>query len=86
VIAENLEAVKKPFGDDLDASRLFDQLAVLSDAASGVSVILKTQFLALLHIFRIATFLSKLGNFCNICMCCQLQLLLESALFHLFVI
>jgi len=41
VIAENLEPVKKPFGDDLDASRLFDQLAVLSDAASGVSVILK---------------------------------------------
>jgi len=41
VIAENLEAAKKHFGDDLDASRLFDQLAVLSDAASGVSVKIK---------------------------------------------
>ena len=32
LIAENLEAVKKHFGDDLEASRLSNQLAILSDA------------------------------------------------------
>jgi len=32
VIAENLEAVKKNFGDDLEASRLSNQLGVLSNA------------------------------------------------------
>ena len=31
VIAENLEAVKKHFGDDLEASRSSNQLGVLSD-------------------------------------------------------
>jgi len=32
VIAENLKAVEKHFGDDLEASRLSNQLGVLSDA------------------------------------------------------
>jgi len=41
VIAENFEAVKIYFGDDLHASRLFDQLAVLSDEAAGVRVKMK---------------------------------------------
>jgi len=41
VISETLEAVKMHFGDDLDASTLFVQLAVLSAAASGVSVKMK---------------------------------------------
>jgi len=37
VSAENLEAVKKHFGDDVDASRFCIHLAVMSDAVSGVS-------------------------------------------------
>jgi len=41
VISENFEAVKMYFGDDLHASRLFDQLTVLCDAATGVSVKMK---------------------------------------------
>ena len=36
--AENLEAVKKDFGDDLDASRFSIQLTALSDVVSGVSI------------------------------------------------
>jgi len=36
MIAENLEAVKKYFGDDMNASRLSNQLAVLSEAISDV--------------------------------------------------
>jgi len=59
VISENLEAVKKYFGDDLDASRLSNQLAVLSDAVSDVSVKNERQFLALLHLVRTATFFLK---------------------------
>jgi len=35
--AENLETVKKHFGNDRDALRFSVQLAVLSDAVSGVS-------------------------------------------------
>jgi len=45
----------------------------------------KTLFLALLHLLRIATFFLTLVKFCNLCTCCQLQLLLQSVLFHLFV-
>jgi len=41
VITENLETVKTHFGDDLDASRLFNPLAVLADEVSGVSVKMK---------------------------------------------
>ena len=41
MIAENLEAVKKHFGDDLEASRLSNQLGVLSDAVPGVRVKMK---------------------------------------------
>jgi len=37
VRAENLEAVKKHFGGDMDASRFSIQLSILSDAVSGVS-------------------------------------------------
>ena len=37
VSAENLETMKKHFGDDLDALGFSIQLAVLSDAVSGVS-------------------------------------------------
>jgi len=40
-ITENLEVVKKHFGDYLNASRWFNLLAVLSAAVSGVSVKMK---------------------------------------------
>jgi len=38
-----MEAVKKHFGDDLDASRFSVQLALLSDAVSGVSEKMKDE-------------------------------------------
>jgi len=44
VSAENLEPVKKHFGDDADASRFSIQLAVLSDAVLGVSEKMKDIF------------------------------------------
>ena len=36
MIAENLETVTKYFGDDMNASRFSNQLAVLSEAISDV--------------------------------------------------
>jgi len=41
MIAENLETVTKYFGDDMNASRLSNQLAVLSEAISDVIVKMK---------------------------------------------
>ena len=41
VLQCNIEAIVKHFGEDLDHSRLHNQLAVLSDAVTGVNVPLK---------------------------------------------
>jgi len=61
-IAENLEAVKKHFVNNLDASTLSNQLAVLNDAVSGVSVkmmVVVSSTLAFTSNCNISIFVSK---------------------------
>jgi len=86
VSAENLEAVKKHFGDDLDAARFSIQLAVLSDAVSGVNEKRKDVVSSTLAFTLNCNIFSEVRKSCNLCTCCQLQLLLQSVLFHLLVI
>jgi len=52
----------------VDASRFSNELAVLIDAVSGVSVKMKDVVSILAFtVFQTATFFPKLGNFYNLC-------------------
>jgi len=86
MIAENLETVTKYFGDDMNASRLSNQLAVLSEAISDVIVKMKDVVSSTL------TFTSNCNIFSDSGKLLQLMYVLPVATasaersFHLFVV
>ena len=62
VVAENLEVVKKYLGVDVDASRLSNRLAVLSDAISDVIVKMKDEVSSALAFTSNCNIFSEVGK------------------------
>ena len=86
MIAENLETVTKYFGDDMNASRLSNQLAVLSEAISDVIVKMKDVVSSTLTFTSNCYIFSDSGKLLQLMYVLPVATASAERSFHLFVV